>query len=372
MSILQSNNISQAIYQAVTQGFSALMLVFLAVGSAQALEAEKVASGFNIPWGLAYVDDSTMLISQRDGIVKQLNLKTGEHKTIFKPANVWADGQGGLLDIAISPFADNTLYLTYSKDIEGEGATTLAKARYQNGALTDWQDVFVSNSRSDTGRHFGSRIAFDNDSLYFSIGDRGVRDNGQDTQTHAGAILRLMPDGSVPSDNPFIADKAVLDEIWSYGHRNPQGLVYDAQNKKLWSIEHGPRGGDELNLIKSGANYGWPITSHGKEYWGPISVGDGKLKEGVEPPVKVYIPSIAPGSLALYRGSKFPELNGKLLAGALKLTHINVVTVNDAAKTIAEERIMAELGERIRDIEVTPKGDIYFSTDSGNLYRLKR
>ncbi|MCL1137915.1 PQQ-dependent sugar dehydrogenase [Shewanella pneumatophori] len=349
-----------------------MTLSMLVLSNANAFEAEKVASDLNIPWGLAYVDDNTMLVSERSGLIKQVNLKTGSQQVIAKPDNVWAQGQGGLLDIALSPFAANTLYLTYSKDIEGEGATTLASATYQNGKLSNWQDIFVSNSRSDTGRHFGSRITFDDNSLYFSIGDRGVRDNGQDTLTHAGAILRLNPDGSVPSDNPFIADKAVLDEIWSYGHRNPQGLVYDVQSKKLWSIEHGPRGGDEINLIKAGANYGWPITSHGKEYWGPISVGDGKVKEGIEPPVKVYIPSIAPGSLVLYRGDKFLELNGKLLAGALKLTHINVVTVSDAGKAIDEQRIMAKLGERIRDIEVSPKGDIYFSTDSGNLYRLKR
>ncbi|WP_299808496.1 PQQ-dependent sugar dehydrogenase [uncultured Shewanella sp.] len=353
-----------------------LILLAAVSSNSHAYEAEKIATGLNIPWGLAYVDPQTILVTERQGVVKRVNLETGKHQTLFTPKGVWAEGQGGLLDVALSPFDTDLkrkkVYFTYSKDIEGEGATTLALATYQNGELSDWQDLFVSTSRSETGRHFGSRIAFDDKSLYFSIGDRGVRDNGQDTLTHAGTILRLMPDGSVPSDNPFVTDKAVVDEIWSYGHRNPQGLLFDAQSQRLWSIEHGPRGGDEINLIKGGANYGWPITSHGKEYWGPLSVGEGELKEGVEPPVKVYVPSIAPGSLALYRGDKFPELKGKLLAGALKLTHINVVTINDAGKAIAEQRIMSELGERIRDIEVTPKGDIYFSTDSGNLYRLKR
>ncbi|MGS0674869.1 PQQ-dependent sugar dehydrogenase [Shewanella sp. 125m-1] len=356
----------------ICQRISALMLTLVAVTSLQAFEVEKVASGLGTPWGLAYIDTNTMLVTQRDGAIKQLDLKTGQHKTLLEPANVWAEGQGGLLDIALSPFEANKIYFTYSKDIQGEGATTLASAIYKDGKLSAWQDVFVSNSRSDTGRHFGSRITFDNNSIYFSIGDRGVRDNGQNTTTHAGAILRLSPDGTVPSDNPFIDNATVLDEIWSYGHRNPQGLFFDADSQNLWSIEHGPRGGDELNLIKKGANYGWPITSHGKEYWGPLSVGDGKLKEGVEPPVKVYIPSIAPGSLVLYRGDKFPPLKGKLLAGALKLTHINVISINDADEAIAEQRIMSELGERIRDIEVSPKGDIYFSTDSGNIYKLKR
>ncbi|MCL1109487.1 PQQ-dependent sugar dehydrogenase [Shewanella schlegeliana] len=356
----------------VTQTISLLMSALMLVSSAQALEAEKVASGLSVPWGLAYVDPQTMLVTERQGVVKRVNLKTGKHQTLFTPEGVWAQGQGGLLDIALSPFEANKVYLTYSKDIGGEGATTLAQATYKNGKLTDWLDLFVSTSRTDTSRHFGSRITFDKNSLYFSIGDRGVRDNGQDTLTHAGSILRLKPDGSTPSDNPFIDNKAVLDEIWSYGHRNPQGLFFDTQSQKLWSIEHGPRGGDEINLIKKGANYGWPVTSHGKEYWGPISVGEGKLKEGIEPPVKVYVPSIAPGSLVMYHGDKFPELDGKLLAGALKLTHINVVTINDVDKAVAEQRLMSELGERIRDIEVSPQGDIYFSTDSGNLYKLKR
>ncbi|ABV88535.1 glucose sorbosone dehydrogenase [Shewanella pealeana ATCC 700345] len=349
------------------------LLLLVAVSSySQAYEAVKVASGLNIPWGMAYVDAQTMLVTERQGVIKRLNLKTGKHQTLFTPEGVWAEGQGGLLDVALSPFEASKIYLTYSKDIGEEGATTLAQATYKSGKLTEWQDLFISTSRSDTGRHFGSRIAFDNNSLYFSIGDRGVRENGQDTLTHAGSILRLNPDGSPPSDNPFINNQGVLAEIWSYGHRNPQGLIFDPHSQKLWSIEHGPRGGDEINLIKKGANYGWPITSHGKEYWGPISVGEGKLKEGVEPPVKVYVPSIAPGSLVMYRGDKFPELDGKLLAGALKLTHINVVTIDDAGKAVAEQRIMSELGERIRDIEVSPKGDIYFSTDSGNIYKLKR
>jgi glucose/arabinose dehydrogenase len=313
-----------------------------------------------------------MLITERNGAIKHINLVTGKHQTLAEIPNIWVKGQGGLLDIATSPFDKNKIYVTYSKNINGKGATTLASATYRNEALSDWVDVFVSISQTDTSRHFGSRITFDNNSLYFSIGDRGERENGQNTMNHAGSILRLNPDGSTPTDNPYVNNNAILDEIWSYGHRNPQGLFFDPKTQKLWSIEHGPRGGDEINLIKKGSNYGWPITSHGKEYWGPVSVGEATEKEGIESPVKVYIPSIAPGSLVLYQGEKFPELKGKLLSGALKLTHINIVTLNNEGKAIAEDRILSELGERIRDIEVSPEGEIFFSTDNGYLYKLKR
>lgn len=344
----------------------------MASTSAFAWQAEKITDGLDIPWGLTYVKDGSMLVTEKTGVIKHVDLKTGEQNTLFRLPNVWSKGQGGALDIAFSPFEKNKIYVTYSKDIEGQGTTTLAYAHYKNGEISNWTDVFVSKSRTDTGRHFGSRLTFDYSHLYFSIGDRGDRDNGQNTLTHAGAILRLNADGSTPSDNPFKDNNKVLNEIWSYGHRNPQGLFYDFLTQRLWSIEHGPRGGDEINLIKAGANYGWPVTSHGKEYWGPISVGDSKTKDGIESPTKVYIPSIAPSSLIVYQGEKYPELKDKLLAGALKLTHINIVTVNEQGEAIKEQRILEDLGERIRDIETSPNGDIFFSTDNGNLYRLTK
>ncbi|MGF1885856.1 PQQ-dependent sugar dehydrogenase [Photobacterium profundum] len=356
----------------IPQRIRGLILTLLAANTAHAYEAEKVTSGLNVPWGLAYIDDSTMLITERNGAIKHINLVTGKHQTLAEIPNVWVKGQGGLLDVTLSPFDETKIYVTYSKSINGKGVTTLASAKYRNEALSGWEDVFVSISQTDTSRHFGSRITFDNNSLYFSIGDRGERENGQNTMNHAGSILRLNPDGSTPKNNPYVNNKAILDEIWSYGHRNPQGLFFDHKSQRLWSIEHGPRGGDEINLIKKGSNYGWPITSHGKEYWGPVSVGEATEREGIESPVKVYIPSIAPGSLVLYRGERFPELKGKLLSGALKLTHINIVTLNNEGKAIAEDRILSDLGERIRDIEVSPEGEIFFSTDNGNLYKLKR
>jgi glucose/arabinose dehydrogenase len=333
--------------------------------------AQLVKSGLGVPWGMAFIDPSNMLVNDKDGRISLLHIPSGGIKVLKQVADVFNKGQGGLLDVAASPNEHGRFYFTYSRNTGQGGATTLATARLVNDELTEWQDLLVSDSATGTGRHFGSRIAFDDAGfVYFSIGDRGERPNGQDTSNHAGAILRLTPDGKVPPDNPYLNNSSVRDEIWSYGHRNPQGLFFDNLNKALWSIEHGPRGGDEVNLIKKGANYGWPVTSHGKEYWGPVKVADYEEKEGIESPKKVYIPSIAPSNIILYRGDKYPELNGKLLAGALKLTHINVLTLDNKQNITDEKRLLESLGQRIRDIKISPDGYIYFSTDNGNIYRL--
>lgn len=206
--------------------------------------------------------------------------------------------------------------------------------------------------------------------MFFGIGDRGRRDLAQDLGNHVGAIIRLELDGSVPRDNPFVGDPQALDEIWSYGHRNPQGLLFDRETRRLWSIEHGPRGGDEINLILKGRNYGWPVVSHGKEYWGPLSIGEGTEKPGIEPPRKVYIPSIGPGSLMMYRGEAFPQWHGNLFAGALKLRHLNRISLSKSGRAIGEERLLEDLGERIRALLQGPEGLIYLSTDSGRILRL--
>ena len=185
------------------------------------------------------------------------------------------------------------------------------------------------------------------------------------------SILRLYLNGRVPKDNPFFQQENILPEIWSYGHRNPQGVFYDKSQQRLWSNEHGPRGGDEINLISPGLNYGWPIISHGKEYWGPVQVGEGQEKEGMEQPIKFYIPSIAPSSLIVYSGKAFPAWKGNLFAGALKMTHINRIEINSFGREVEEERLLERLGERIRDILESPEGWLYFSTDSGKIMRIR-
>lgn len=340
--------------------------------STMAWQAKEVIAGLNVPWGLSYFGEEKLLVTQRNGSLGIVDLKTEEYSSLPSVSQVKVKGQGGLLDVAQSPFKANQFYFTYSKQTDDAIETVLAVADLTGNSMDNWRELLVTQSGSDGGRHFGSRITFDNQYVYFSVGDRGERDNGQRLSTHAGSIIRLHPDGRVPQDNPFIAKAGAQKEIWSYGHRNPQGLFFDNVSGKLWSIEHGPRGGDEINEILKGGNYGWPKTSHGKEYWGPIAVGDAETLPGIQSPKQVYVPSIAPSSLVLYRGQRYPELNGRLVAGALKLTHLNVLSLDKQGNIVKEERLLESLGERIRDIETTPDGRLFFSTDSGKIYLLDR
>jgi len=350
-------------------------------------QVTQVATGLGIPWGMSFQSQNEILFTERKGRLGIVNIVNGEVNYLSGLPDIFANGQGGLMDVAKptnNEIADWT-YFTYVKPIDaaGNGETTLARAHISKEGIFDWEDLLVTHSLFGgiifdvTGiawgsdRHFGSRIAFDDTHLYFSVGDRGNRPNGQNLETHAGSILRLNVDGSVPQDNPFVEIEGARIEIWSYGHRNPQGLVWDGVNQRLWSIEHGPRGGDELHLIKGGANHGWPIISYGKEYASFRSVGEGTHKEGMEQPKKFYIPSIAPGSLMQYSGDAFPEWKGDLFAGALKLRHINRIELDREGNAIVEKRLMEDLNERIRALLESPEGWIYFSTDSGNIYVIK-
>lgn len=338
------------------------------------LRLEQVADGLGIPWGMSFLSANELLVTERDGTVRLVEIDSGKIRQLKNVPDVMADGQGGLLDVALSPNykKDNWIYFTYVKDVEGEGATVLARAKLVNETFKAWQELLVTKSTTEEDYHFGSRIAFDdNGHVFFGVGDRGVRENSQDLSNHAGSIMRLNLDGSVPKDNPYSKNKKLLPEVWSVGHRNPQGMAYDFENKRLWSIEHGPRGGDEINLIKPGANYGWPIISYGKEYWGPVAVGEGTHRAGMEQPVKVYTPSIAPGSLLLYSADTLPAWKGNLFSGALKLRHINRIVLSKQGDVIKEERLLEDLGERIRALAQSPQGWLYFSTDSGKIFRLR-
>ena len=338
------------------------------------LTLEKVVDGLGTPWGLVFISPSKLLVTEREGVIRLLDLKLSSNIKLKNIPKVLAEGQGGLLDVAIPPDYNSSgwIYFTYVKEVEEEGATVLARAKLQNNRFIEWQELLVSESTTDTSRHFGSRITFDNKGhVYFGIGDRGERPNGQDLTNHAGSIIRLNLDGSIPEDNPFINHDNALPEIWSYGHRNPQGLSYDFRHKRLWEIEHGPRGGDEINLIEPGENYGWPIISYGKEYWGPLAVGEDTHREGMQQPIKVYIPSIAPGSLIVYSGNAFPQWKGNLFSGALKLRHINRIVIDKKGKAVKEERLLESLNERIRALAQSPDGWLYFSTDSGKIYSIR-
>ena len=347
-----------------------LLLIFISSFSyAKEWQAEIIASGLNVPWGMAVIDEQRLLVTERNGYVGILNLVSQQYQRILHYPNVIVKGQGGLLDVARSPFEPSTYYFTYSRDTRTGIETILAKATLAENKLINLTDLFISHSGSKTGRHFGSRITFDDQYVFFSVGDRGERANGQNIHTHAGSILRLNPDGSIPTSNPYYTQGEIASAIWSYGHRNPQGLFHDAHSNQLWSIEHGPRGGDEINLIVKGNNYGWPVTSHGKEYWGPIAVGEAKEMVGIVSPLKTYTPSIAPSSMILYRGERYPSLHNKLIIGSLKLAHINIVSLSNN-KVVNEQRILPKLGERVRSLLVTPDDRIIFATDRGNIYHL--
>ena len=375
---------SQIIHKLIISG--CVLFIFPFDTFAATYQVIQVATGLGIPWGMSFQSENEILFTERKGRLGILNIESGEVNYLSGLPEIIANGQGGFMDV-VKPtnneIADWT-YFTYVKPIDaaGNGETTLARAHISKDGIFDWQDLLVTHSLFGvifdvTGiawgsdRHFGSRIAFDDTHLYFSIGDRGNRPNGQNLETHAGSILRLNVDGSFPQDNPFVGVESARNEIWSYGHRNPQGMVWDSVKQRLWSIEHGPRGGDELNLIERGGNYGWPIISYGKEYASFRSVGEGTHKEGMEQPKKFYIPSIAPGSLMQYTGEAFPEWQGDLFAGALKLRHINRIELDQEGNAIAEERLMEDLNERIRALLQSPEGWIYFSTDSGNIYVIK-
>lgn len=316
-------------------------------------------------WGIAQVSEHNLLITTRDGRLFRVDTRQAAPNNTEEISGlppVWHQGQGGLMDVALSPDG-HWLYFTYSKPTKGGASTTLARASWRSDQqqLENWQDLLVTQPSSDVARHFGSRIAFDEQGhVFFGVGDRGHRPNGQDLSTHSGSILRLNLDGSIPNDNPFVNQPGAKPEIWSYGHRNPQGLCFDKQRSQLWESEHGPRGGDEVNLIAKGANYGWAEVSYGKEYVSFAAVGEATERDDVAPPRQVYIPSIAPGSLLC-------SFEGKLLLGALKLTHLNRLTIDQDNQLTDEQRYLEDSNLRIRSLLRSDSGSLLLGTDDGRL-----
>ncbi|GKW48720.1 PQQ-dependent sugar dehydrogenase [Halomonas sp. NCCP-2165] len=336
----------------------------------------RLAEGLSHPWSLAFLPDGRMLVSERGG---RLWLLEGDTRRALDglPA-VSARGQGGLLDLALHPDygsgdGDNDwLYFSYSRPGPGGSATALARARLGDAGLTELTTLFVQDRDSEPGRHYGGRLAFLPDgSLVISIGDRGRDpDRAQDGGDHAGGVLRLTPEGGVPADNPFVDDPAVLDELYSLGNRNIQGLTVDGEGR-LWASEHGPRGGDELNRIEAGANYGWPEVSRGRDYVTFLPIGDDS-RPGMRDPVHVFEGRFAPSGLAWVSGDAFPGWRGHLLAGGLRSERL-VRLVVDGDRVVEREVVLeGEIG-RIRDVRVGPDGRIYLLSDAsdGGLYRLE-
>lgn len=331
-----------------------------------------VATGLENPWSLAFLPDGRMLVTERAG---RLRLVTPEGE-VSAPLNgvpaVYDTGQGGLLDVILDPeFSSNrTIYLSYAAPSGRLGTTAIARATLADGGLRDVTVLFTAKTKGSNGRHFGSRLAFGPDGyLYASIGDHGSDETAQDLSLHSGKVIRITRDGQPAPGNPFLGQPNALPEIYTYGNRNPQGLTVTPEGA-LWAHEHGPRGGDEINVLKAGANYGWPVITHGRAYSG-LSIGEGTEKPGMEQGIHIYVPSIAPSGMAFYSGKRFPEWQGDLFLGALAGTHLNRLEVKDG-KVVAEERLLVDLGERIRDVRSGPDGNLYLLTDSedGRLIRI--
>lgn len=326
-----------------------------------------------IPWSLEFKNQDEIFITQKEGKFFSYNLKTKSLNEIKgAPASV-VHGQGGLLDLMLHPdFTKNSiLYFSYTKKVGDNFTTAIAMGQLEGNAIKNLRDIFVANNANKNGVHFGSRIVHDgNGHLFFSVGDRGERDLAQKLDADQGKVHRMTLEGRTPSDNPFVKNKQARKTIWSWGHRNPQGLVYDLKNKILYEQEHGPRGGDEINIVVKGKNYGWPLVTFGKEYYGP-KISKYTTKKGFEDPLYQYTPSIAPSGLELYTGDVYPEFQGQLFLGALAYTHLNVLDIRNPKK-ITETRLFGDLKERVRDVKQSPSGEVYYTTDSGNIYKLEK
>jgi glucose/arabinose dehydrogenase len=342
------------------------------------VDIEVLATGLDHPWGVEVLPDGAILVTERSGSLRLLR-DGALSDPIGGLPDIAASGQGGLLDIALAnDFSQSrTLFMSYSTRGPGGLGTALARARLSEngGALTDVEEIFRMNRFSGTGRHFGSRIAIaDDGTIYFTIGDRGDADRAQDWKDHAGAVLRINPDGSTPADNPFAQSSAGASELWSKGHRNPQGLDFDPETGILYAVEHGARGGDEINRPKPGLNFGWPMISYGRHYSG-AEIGIGTAAEGFKQPIHYWDPSIAPGGMAVYRGDMFAEWDGDLLIAALKFQMLVRLDLDDeTGEVLGEERLLKGAYGRIRDVVVAPDGAVLMLTDEddGALLRLSR
>lgn len=334
-------------------------------------EYEMVVPELQIPWGFTFLPDGSMLITEKSG--KLIHFKDGKKQEVSGAPDVYNRGQGGFLDVVLHPDYENNawIYFTYSsKEGEGDGGNTaLMRAKLNNNQLTDKKVLYKASPNTTKGQHFGSRIAFDEEGyLYFSAGERGARDvNPQDITRDNGKIYRLNPDGSVPSDNPFVDEPNAVEAIYSYGHRNPQGMIYNPETGEIWVHEHGPQGGDEINVIKKGQNYGWPVVTYGENYDGtPIT--DERSRPNMQSPIYYWLPSIAPSGFAFVTSDKYPELKGDLLIGSLKFQYLEHLSL-DGKTVTAREKLLDGIG-RLRDVRQGPDGFIYAAVEGKGIVKL--
>jgi len=350
---------------------SVVLFVYAEVATAQSsppFRAVTLTEGLEYPWGLAFLPDGKMLVTERPGRLRLIGADGRlDPRPIAGVPAVAAVGQGGLLDVALHPeFARNGwVYLSYAAHGPGGYGTEVARARLEGHALRNLKVIFSMRPKTTTGHHFGSRLAFDRQGyLYITLGDRGEMDRAQRLDDHAGSVIRLHDDGRVPADNPFVAVPNALPEKFTLGNRNIQGAALHPVTGVLWAHEHGPQGGDEINIIRAGTNYGWPVITYGRNYGSGTPIGEGTHKAGMAQPLWQWTPSIAPSGMAFYTGDRFPAWRGNLFVGALR-GQMLVRLELDGERIVREERLVESTVGRIRDVRNGPDGFLYLLTDDG-------
>ena len=370
-------------YRNIARGCLIAAALFAAAGAAaqtyrsdaHAFRIVKLVEGLDHPWSLAFLPDGRMLVTERPGRLRVIADGKLEPKPIDGLPEVTQYGQGGLHDVALHPqFEQNRLvYLAYAaRGADGVG-TELARARLGEGRLENLRVLFRQSPKGRAGQHFGGRIVFDRAGyLYLTLGDRGERDRAQLPDDHAGSVIRLHDDGRVPRDNPFAGKPGWKPEKFTLGNRNIQGAALHPQSGELWTHEHGPQGGDEINIIRAGVNYGWPVITYGRNYGLGTRIGEGTEKQGMAQPLYYWVPSIAPSGMAFYTGGRFPRWKGNLFVGALR-DQMLVRLVLKGEKVVTEERLLKGALGRIRDVRAGPDGFLYLLTDerNGMLVRLE-
>jgi glucose/arabinose dehydrogenase len=336
------------------------------------IRVEVIATGLQNPWGLAFLPDGRALVTERPGRLRMVGKDNKLSDPIAGVPEVAAVGQGGLLDVALSPdFAkDNLVFLSFAEPRGAAGSSTsVARGKLVEkdgkASLEDVRVIFRQEPARLGGFHFGSRLVFARDgNLFITTGERNLKTPSQDLSNHIGKIIRVTPDGKVPADNPFVKDKNARPEIWSWGHRNVQGAALHPQTGKLWLTEHGPRGGDEINIPEAGKNYGWPVIGYGIDYSG-AKLHESTHKEGMEQPIHQWTPSIGPSGAMFYTGDLFPGWKGNLFTGSLVFTSLYRIEL-DGEKFVREEKLLEKNGDRIRDVRQAPDGSIWLLTDARN------
>lgn len=338
------------------------------------IRVTTVAKGLEHPWGLAFLPDKRMLVTERPGRLRIVSQDGRLSDPLSGVPKVFASGQGGLLDVALSPdyIKDKLVYLSYAEPGKGGAGTAVARARLVERGLEQLEVIWRQVPKTSGPNHWGSRLTFSNDgTLFITTGDRyKLKELAQDLSTTIGKVVRVNADGSIPKDNPFVSRKGALPEIWSYGHRNIQAAAVEPGSNRLWTVMHGARGGDELDQPQAGRNYGWPVITYGRDYTG-FKIGEGTEKAGMEQPVYYWDPVIAPSGAMFYTGDQFPQWRGDLFVGSLNPGLLVRLRLKDQ-RVVLEERYLGELGERIRDVVQGPDALIYMLTDSadGRILRL--